>query len=323
MLKAGTLSLEPEASFSPFGLKERLVTIKPMKKNKPGPIAFVRKKMSARANLVWGFLAAVVWAAQVVRLHDSSSVFPFSLLLKGLVLVGAAAAVYHFSVFKKGFSFLGMFPLLWLALSQFQWDLCASPDLKGWLWLVLFLLGEYFIFSLADGRVLLAALAPLWAWLTWLSPLSWILPLGFLTAPKGRIKNNGWVKFGGVILSVVFFALLKGWQSPGLESGGVLDFLFTRRYAAFFLLGWLGLTAFPQRGTFRYAVTPVFYFMLGYLGWPASATDPLQWETLEWVVVFCAGFGWESFRRDLMDDSWHGRAVWIALGISLFGAFLR
>ena len=278
----------------------------------------MRKVLSARENLVWGLLAGAAWTLQTIRLHDPSVAFPFLFFLKGLVLTAAAAAAYQLSAPKKIFSFLGMFPLLWLALSRFQWSLCADQDFHYWLWLVLFLFSEMAILSIHDGRKLLLALAPLWTGLAWLSPVSLLLPLGFIFAPSNRFKNVPWTKWGGLLAGFVLIAGLRGWQTLGFDWISLFDFLASSRYAAFFMLGWLGLISFPRKGTFRYALTPMFALALGFIFWPTAVWDPQRLELLKWVLVFSAGFGWESFRRDLMDPTWHGRAVWFALGLALF-----
>jgi hypothetical protein len=46
-------------------------------------------------------------------------------------------------------------------------------------------------------------------------------------------------------------------------------------------------------------------------------------EMLKWALVFFAGFGWESFRRDMMDRTWHGRLLWFILGFCFLGGVLR
>ena len=296
-----------------------LVTIGQMKKKNRVYFSGLKKALARRENLAWGLWGSLLWTFQVVRLHDSAVAFPFLFWLKGLALVLAAAAVYHLSLFGKDFSFLGMFPLLWLALSRCQWELCAGTDFHCVGWLVLFLLAEITILVCRDGRKLLGLLTPLWIWLAWLSPVSLLLPLGFLTAPGARFKNASWARWGGAVVATVLFLLLKGWRSLGFDGLGLLDFLAANRFVVFFLLGWLGLAAFPAKGTYRYAATPLFFLMMGFVFWPTEGLAPNLREMLEWVLIFFAGFGWESFRRDLMDDTWHGRALWFAMGLGLLG----
>lgn len=63
----------------------------------------------------------------------------------------------------------------------------------------------------------------------------------------------------------------------------------------------------------------MFLLVGGFMFWTGSIPMLIEIEILKWVMVFMAGFGLESFRRDLMDQSWHGRMVWAALGLAFFG----
>lgn len=308
---------------------------------------------------------------------------PFSgiVFLKGLLLLVLAAAVYQRSA-SKGFSFLGFFPLLWLSVSSFQWDLCAAPQHPYWLWLVLFLAVESLVLWIGDGKRLFLLLAPLWGLMVWLFAFSLLFPLtffdvprvraicsaairgftratassfsapflrsflpvfaagvlcflgGFLVwsfplfllvlvffvSPESRFKRSAWAIRGGLGAGLGFFLLFKGWGSYGFEWESLYGLLIDQRYIAFFLLGWLGMMAFSRQGTARYAVFPMFLLLLGHLFWGSgSLSTPLGVGLLKWTLVFFAGFGWESFRRDLMDPTWHGRTVWFVLGAALFG----
>jgi len=337
------------------------------------------------ANLLWGGLALCVWLGEQAWHVQKGEAFSLLLLLKGLLILALAALVYHFSAFK-GFSFLGLFPLLWLAVSRFQWDLCAVADNHYWIWLALFLSAEILIFKVSDGKWILAVLAPLWTALGWLFPFSFLLPLTFLTAQKGRFKRSEWVKWGGLGLGFFLFIFLRGWRSfnwfeepsggvpiryglyfwalwfffitvplfflrrfrspitrtvsfsmlfnlsffgPFLLGlmwwlsnhfyfGGIYNLLIHQWYLAFLLLGWLGLIAMPKKGTFRFGVFPLFLLTVGLLFWGAFPPLSMEMTLFQWVLVFFTGFGFESFRRDLMDPTWHGRLVWVGFGIAIF-----
>jgi hypothetical protein len=170
-------------------------------------------------------------------------------------------------------------------------------------------------FPVLAGSVLLTAVG----FLAWLFPLLWI-PLIFLASPGSRFKRSDWVLRAGLGAGLLFFVLFKGWTTFQFQWTGLYDLLVHGRYIAFFLLGWLGLLAFPRQGTARYILFPMFLLVLGFLFWPGhSLVDPLEMGILKWVLVFCAGFGLESLRRDLMDPTWHGRLVWLALGAAFFG----
>jgi hypothetical protein len=94
--------------------------------------------------------------------------------------------------------------------------------------------------------------------------------------------------------------------------------LITGKFIGFFLLGWLGWVAFPSKGNNRFALQLVLFLMAGYLLWAAFPQDPREAGLVSWVLIWAAGFGWESVRRDLMDPSWHGRLLWVMLGTMFF-----
>ena len=117
---------------------------------------------------------------------------------------------------------------------------------------------------------------------------------------------------------VLLFIFSKGWNGFDLDLNFVFAFFFTDRFLAFFILGWLGLAVSPVRGTFRHALFILFLVVPGLLFWPGGFSPGL----LGWALVFFAGFGWESVRRDLLDPSWHARLAWAAMGIALFGGVI-
>jgi hypothetical protein len=287
-----------------------------------------RPQFSRSWNLMWGILSLITWVfVQYFHLRRGTP-FSFPCFTKGLLVLGAAGAVYQLSSKAfKGPSFLGLFPLLWLALSRFQWDLCQARDLGHWFWLALFLVGEILTLSLGDGKYLLLAMAPVWAALRWFLGFSFLLPLAFLTVSQKKLKNPGWARWGGLAVWAVLFLAYQEWRRSSINWFGAYETcskLFgEERYAVFFLLGWLGLIAFPAKGTYRHAVWPMLLVTAAFFLWTdPSLITPMDVEWFLWLLVFFAGFGWESFRRDLMDESWHGRAVWVAMGLAFFSGIL-
>jgi hypothetical protein len=68
---------------------------------------------------------------------------------------------------------------------------------------------------------------------------------------------------------------------------------------------------------------PLFLLTGGFLLWGGeNEVSLVSQEILEWILIFAAGFGWETFRKYIMDSSWHGRAVWFVLGLAFFGGVL-
>lgn len=294
-----------------------------MRKKKRVPV-FATDRLVPYLHPVWTGLAVLFWtAAQFFHLSGGNP-FSWEVFTKGLVLLLEASAFYALSGFK-GFYFLGMFPLPWLALSRFQWDICSPSPSRFWLWLVLFMGMEILILALPDGKKLLFLLAPLWACLIWLFKFSFLLPLAFVTVPKKRFRNAPWLRWGGLTAALVFYALFRGWAYFQFSWIELYEPFFENRFITFFLMAWLGWMAFDPRwkGTFRHGMIPFFLLTLGFSFW--GGNGPNSWvelEALQWVLVLMAGVGWEAFRKYLMDESWHGRAVWFALGVALFGGVL-
>jgi hypothetical protein len=292
----------------------------PTKKN---PSHSTAPFLPSQLNILWGLLAIFVWAGEQVYHARLGSPFSTVVFGKGLLLLLEAAALYHLSTLfsLKGFWFLGMFPLLWLAVSEFQWQLCTLQEYRYWLWLALFLASEILILMVWDGKKLLGGLIFFWAALIWLFKFSFLLPLTFVMAPTNRFKNSKWVRLGGVLAGVALYLFFRGRYYFQFTYIDLYELLFEQRFLPFFLLGWLGFAAFEgeKEGTYRHVVFPLLLVMAGFLFWSGlNLAAVLEFEILKWVLVFMAGFGFEAFREYLMNPGWMGRAVWLALGIAFF-----
>ncbi len=275
--------------------------------------------MSPWINFVWLVPAVFVWTWVQFWHVEKGDAFSFLVFAKGLALLGSAATVFHLSARAfRGFSFLGFLPLLWLSASKAQWEVCAPQGLHQWFWLILFLGMEILLLARPDGKKLFALFAPLWGLLSWLAPFSFLIPLSFLTATQKRLKRPQWLRLGGLAAVVFYFVLLQEWNRVRFDWLDLYDLLITKKFVAFLLLGWLGGAAFPVRGVYRHAIAPLFWLAIGPL-FLNTGGDPAGIFLLQWTLVFFAGFGWESFRRDLMDPTWHGRLVWLALGLAFLG----
>ncbi len=281
-----------------------------------GPLPKSKKKPS-NVQLLWGILAVVVWC--FAQYWHSRQGIPFSVLVwaKGLILIFGATIIYHLGSARQ-FSWLGLFPLGWLALCGAQWGICSDPQNTGWYWMTLFLAATILVFSVSDGKKLLLGLAPLWTALALLWKPSALLGLSFVTAHKGRFKNDRWIRWGGIVIALLLAAWVQGWKGLLTNGLGLYDILATQRYMGFFVLAWLGLVAFPRKGTFRHGAWPFLLLTAGYFLWTdPSHPRPMEDEMYRWVLIFLAGFGFESFKRDVMDRSWHAVLVWVAMGIAL------
>lgn len=277
-------------------------------------------------NLLWGGFSIGIWAGELIWRSRQGSPFSSIVFFKGALLLGGAALVYQLATVRRpSFIFLGLFPLTWLAVSKFQWELCSVTDPDYWVWLILFLTATILILTLGDGLKILILVSPIWAFLIYLYSFSFLLPLSFLTAFQGRFsRRTQWAQWGGLLVGLGLFIGFRGWGLFQFYWIDLFDLLVSKRYISFFILGWLGLIAFARsKGFYRQAIYPFFLIPLGFLFWPRLDIFPFfRLELLKWILVFYAGFGFECFRRDLMDQSWHGRLAWFALGMAFFGGVL-
>lgn len=293
-----------------------------MKRPKPKSLPPAVLLLSPWINFLWSVPAVGVWVWEQFWHVGRGEAFSFLVFVKGLALLGAASVVFHLSARAfRGFSFLGLLPLLWLSASSFQWELCAPQAGHQWSWLILFLGMGIFLLILPDGKKLFFLFAPLWGMLSWLAPFSCLLPLVFLSGTSKRLKRPQWLRWGGLAVVVFYFILFQEWKDVRFDWLDAYDLLLTKKFIVFLLLGWLGGAAFPVKGPYRHLIFPLFWLMVGTfffnMGGGLAATFLIQW-----VMVFFAGFGWESFRRDLMDPTWHGRLVWLALGLAFLGGVI-
>jgi hypothetical protein len=284
------------------------------------------RKTPLRFHLVFTFLAFLAWGGRQWWQWKQNNFLSTVTFLKGLLLLSLVCAIYAAASRRRpGFFFLGFFPLLWLALSRTQWDICVQTDYRYWTWLVLFVLSELFLFVFNDGRWILVLVSPLWTFLLILFPFSTLSFLSFGWIGNGyRFKKIEWARYGFPIIGLLIWILVKGWTSYHFFWYDVYEVLISDLYISFFFLGWLGALSFSTRKASWFpAFGPLFLLPMGVLLFTnINFYTPFQQEVLKWVLVFFAGFGLESFRRDMMDRSWHGWLLWFVLGFAFFGGVL-
>jgi hypothetical protein len=284
------------------------------------------RKFSLRVHFIWLLPGALSWGGREVWQFKQTGFLSAFVIFKGLLILFLASAVYAAACRRRpAFSFLGFFPLLWLALSRFQWDICTQPDQRYWIWIAIFLMGEFFFFALTDGRKLLAVLAPIWTLLVVIFPFSFFNFLSFGWVRENRfLKKSKWVCVGVPLMGLAGWLILAGWSSVQFFWLSLFQVFLNDLFISFFFLGWLGAMSFATRKiSWVPAFGPLFLLPLGFILLPRpDVFNPLSEDLLKWVLVFFAGFGWESFRRDVMDRSWHGRLLWLVLGIAFFGGVL-
>ena len=284
------------------------------------------RKIPSRFHYVWASLAFLAWAGRQWWQWKQNDFFSLIIFLKGLLLLGLVAAAYGLACrLRPGFIFLGFFPSLWLAVSRAQWDICSQTDGRYWIWTAVFLLGELFLLALTDGRKLLAAVGLLWITLAVIFPVSFLNFLSFGWIRNGSyFKKAEWSRYGFPLLGFAAWVLLKGWSSFHFLWYDVYEVLISDYFISFFFLGWLGALSFStKKRPWLPAFGPLFLMPLGMM--LLSGADPFslfRQEDLKWILIFFAGFGLESFRRDMMDRSWHGRLLWFVLGFCFFGGVL-
>jgi hypothetical protein len=284
------------------------------------------RKIPLWFHLVFAFLAFLAWGGRQWWQWKQDGFFSTIIFLKGFLLLSLVCTIYMAACrHRPGFFFLGFFPLLWLALSKSQWDICAQTDYRYWTWLVLFVLSELFLFVFSDGRWILILVSPLWAVLSVLFPFYILSFLSFgWIGNSCRFKKTEWARYGFPVIGLFIWTLLKGWTSYHFFWYDIYEVLFSDLYISFFFLGWLGALSFSTRKASWFPpFGPLFLLLIGLLLFTnVNFYTPFQQEVLKWVLVFFAGFGLESFRRDMMDRSWHGWLLWFVLGFCFFGGVL-
>lgn len=304
-----------------FGKGGGLVTIKKMKRSsKPSSNFFSPLFL----NVIFLLLSLALWTVNLFKQGTLATPEGLTAWIKGAVLLGTAWMVYFFAarpISAKGkISFLGFFPLAWLALSRPQWNLCTSESMISWFSVFLLLLLFIWIGKVNDGKILLIGLIPLWILLVIFWKPALLLPLAFVTAMKGRFKNSLWTLWGGLSATLLLFGATRGWTYTRFDWLDLYDLIIGRYhpYIAFAAFTWLGWYGMSRRTTARFALGGILGLTLGYLFFVPVFFPYLLIDSLSWTLIFSAGFGFEVFRKDLLDPSWHGQAVWVALGLAAF-----
>jgi len=153
--------------------------------------------------------------------------------------------------------------------------------------------------------------------LAWWVPAA-LFPMAFLAAPRDPLRRRVWLGWGGALAALALFLGYRAWTEFSFDWSRTWTFFVEERYLSFFLLSWLGLASLPRQGVARLSVFTIFPLTLGCQFWPGPEWAVGGSQTLLlWVLLLFAGVGWESFRVYLMDPSWHGRLVWLVLGLCL------
>jgi len=225
----------------------------------------------------------------------------------------------------KGFFDL-LFPILWLAASPALRNLCGSDNVLYWIWALGVLLSTALVLAVKDARWLLAEI-PLWAGMTFIMSASFVMPLAFLMRPAKPVRmfREAW-KLPALAGIAVLINGALAWRGRGfLQSGwlDVYDLLTIRHSFAFVLLALLGFFVMGRKGFSRQAFLQVFLVMAGWCLWPSPKGWGPAMDAMGVTFVWLAGPGLKVLRDELLDDSWHGRAVWAVLGTMLLLALFK
>ena len=273
-------------------------------------------RLDRRVFLTFG-LGLTAWILLQIWQTRFGIPFSWTLTLKGLPLL-AGASVFYARLDRDPKSRMGFFPLLWLGLSRFQWNLCQTMDHRPWYWVLLFLGWVLILLAVRDGKKLALFLAPFWIGMGAVWKVSLLLGLSFLGFSRSRIRSKFWACGAGVTCLVVSGVFLKVWHFWSWNELGLVEFLWIKRMGIYWILGFFGWMVLPRRGRERVAASSLFWVTLGYFLWaPFSYPFCVDDQAFGWFLVLWAGTGLEAFRRQVLDESWASQWVWAVFGVVL------
>lgn len=270
-----------------------------------------------RKAIPWFCAGLLAWFFLQVWQFHFGIFFSWAVTFKGIPLL-AGAAIFYSWVDRSANSWMGFFPLLWLGLSRFQWNLCETMDHRAWLWAILYLVWLLLILAVRDGKKLAFLLSPLWIGLGMVWNSSIPLVLAFLGFSRSRVRAKSWACAAGIICLAILTVSQKAWSHLTWNELGLYEILFQKRIFIFLILGLFGWSILPGRGRERAAASSLFWVTLGYFLWapfytPFSVDD----QAYGWLLQLWAGVGLEGFRRQVLDKSPASRWVWFIFGVIL------
>lgn len=243
--------------------------------------------------------------------------FSWALVLKGIPLL-AGASVFYAWLDRDPKSRMGFFPLLWLGLSRFQWNLCETLDRRIWYWALLFLGWALVLLAVRDGKKLALLLSPFWIGMGVLWKSSLLLGLVFLGFGRSRVRAKVWVCATGITCLAVSAMSLQVWNHWTWNELGLIEILWSKRLVVYLILGFFGWMVLPRRGREKAAASSLFWVSLGYFLW-APLTFPFSQDdqAYGWLLLLWGGVGLEAFRRQVLDESLAAQWVWVVFGAVL------
>ena len=267
--------------------------------------------------LIWFTAGLLAWIGLQVWQSHFGIPFSWQLTLKGLPLL-AGAAVFYAWLDPDSRSRMGFFPLLWLGLSRFQWNICETMDHRPWFWALLFLAWTLILLAVKNGKTLALLLTPLWIGMGAVWNASLPLGLAFLGFGRSRIRSKAWVCFAGLACFAVLFLFLGVWNHWTWNELGLVEMLWSKRLAVYFILGLFGWMVLPHGGRERAAASSLFWVALGYFCLaPFTFPFSLDDQAYGWLLQLWGGVGLEAFRRQVLDESLPAQWVWMVFGVVL------
>ena len=270
-----------------------------------------------RRVFIWFFSGLFAWALLQAWQFHFGIPFSWTLTLKGTPLL-AGASLFYAWLDRDPKSRMGFFPLLWLGLSRFQWNLCETMDHRPWYWALLFLGWVLILLAVRDGKKLALWLTPFWIGMGIFWKGSLLLGLAFLGFTRSRIRSKAWVCAAGLACLAVSAVLQRVWNHWTWNELGLIETLGSKRLILYFILGLFGWLVLPRRGRERAAASSLFWVSLGYFLWaPFTFPFSLDDQAYGWLLLLWAGVGLEAFRRQVLDESLAAQWVWAVFGTIL------
>ncbi len=283
------------------------------------------KPLEKTQNLAWipevllGVLGLVVWTGSFYH-QGVSLAGAGDLWARGASLILTALGILKLFGCRSFAS--RFFPVVWIAISGALWNLCAPANVHYWAWEAAMAIGTLTLLTVRDFRVVLGVTACLVAWMTSVMTGSLLMPLAFLFVPKeGKARTRKWFRWGGVAITLVIFLAFQAWKQKGFLQSGWLDaydFLTARLFLPFVILSLLAWVGFATRKPGRIVLLQLAGVLLGWFFWEPGSLSFAPQAALGVAFMGISGVGLETMKTKILDDSWHGRLVWAALGVSVF-----
>jgi hypothetical protein len=160
-------------------------------------------------------------------------------------------------------------------------------------------------------------IVPVWIAMVSLHAASVLMPAAFFIGFGKRLRSLGrpltWGLLAVLMLGCLYY-VIKGFLAIQIGLLPIYDFVVHRGFLSFLILAFLGFAASREASDERSAVMQFFFVAAGWLFWAPSTG---MTDALGITFILLAGPGLEALKNEIMDDSWHGRAVWAFVGVLL------